>query len=495
MQHTSAVSGATVPEKLTAPENSELVLCGGWSSAMSAPCVWRPLPQSRRSPRDRYKHACCSWGAELYVLGGRDTRSLRDFWKYSVVRGEWTELSCRGEAAPEELEEHSMVAHEGLLYVFGGMLDSAYTPSRCALWLFDTAQQKWLPGQGKSCPPQAQGPSNRKGHSAVVVGSAMLMYGGFIDIKGSSQEFWSLNLNSWAWSPLTDPHQGSLSPGPRHQHSAVAYQGCMYLFGGLMGLREQRDLWMWSSSSHLWTALRNSSGPPRLMGHSAVAYKDSMLLFGGGESQTFPSSCLWSYSFTTRTWTKMAALPDCSPPGRMHHCLSGLGPGYGPRAEGPTAPPPRPGPLDGRARPFKNRLFPAPLTFLGSDGAIELETFSPERCYRSKTPAPAPPAPAPPPAPPAPSSEEDGRGESRALLTGSSLTFENKAFCRQWSCPVEELLAGEEEEEEGEEEEVGEEVGEGGVSPHLPDLLLLLGGRPYSRQSPISMWQMTLTDS
>ncbi|CAG5866008.1 unnamed protein product [Menidia menidia] len=173
-----------------------------------------------RDWEDRYKHACCSWGAELYVLGGRDTRSLRDFWKYSVgkqqgtrhtppsprlsqqdlgllrtpnqtpsqatdpfqgwgsgagllgghmtvlcvsVRGEWTELSCRGEAAPEELEEHSMVAHEvrpprvqvwgsgsdppppcltlqGLLYVFGGMLDSAYTPSRCALWLFDTGE-------------------------------------------------------------------------------------------------------------------------------------------------------------------------------------------------------------------------------------------------------------------------------------------------------------------------------------------------------------------
>lgn len=29
-----------------------------------------------------------------------------------VVCNEWTELNCTGEAAPEELEEHSMVAHE-----------------------------------------------------------------------------------------------------------------------------------------------------------------------------------------------------------------------------------------------------------------------------------------------------------------------------------------------------------------------------------------------
>lgn len=36
-------------------------------------------------------------------------------------------------------------------------------------------------------------PTNRKGHSAVVIGSAMLVYGGFIDMKGSSQDFWSLD--------------------------------------------------------------------------------------------------------------------------------------------------------------------------------------------------------------------------------------------------------------------------------------------------------------
>lgn len=29
-----------------------------------------------------------------------------------IVCDEWTELNCSGEAAPEELEEHSMVAHE-----------------------------------------------------------------------------------------------------------------------------------------------------------------------------------------------------------------------------------------------------------------------------------------------------------------------------------------------------------------------------------------------
>lgn len=31
---------------------------------------------------------------------------------FTIVCNEWTELNCSGEAAPEELEEHSMVAYE-----------------------------------------------------------------------------------------------------------------------------------------------------------------------------------------------------------------------------------------------------------------------------------------------------------------------------------------------------------------------------------------------
>uniref|UniRef100_A0A3Q2DX01 Si:dkey-3d4.3 n=1 Tax=Cyprinodon variegatus TaxID=28743 RepID=A0A3Q2DX01_CYPVA len=114
----------------------------------TSPCLWTPLPQSRLCPGDRCKHACCSYNGDVYVLGGRDSSCLGDFWKY------------------------------GFLYVFGGMLDSAYTWRKCPLWVFETSQR----------------PSNRKGHSAVVLGSAMLVYGGFMDLKGTSQEFWSLNL-------------------------------------------------------------------------------------------------------------------------------------------------------------------------------------------------------------------------------------------------------------------------------------------------------------
>lgn len=193
------------------------------------------------------------------------------------------------------------------------------------------------------------------------------------------------------------------------------------------------------------------SGPSRLMGHSSVAYRDSMLLFGGGESQNSPNNCLWRYSFTTQTWTQVTTLPGSNPPAKIHHCCAGLGPSYKSSTSSlNSSSGHQTRQLEARIRPFKNKCFPAPLTFLGSEGDIELETFTPERCYGTKL-----------------------QPADMIEKIGNCLTFENKAFRKQCS-----------DEEEDED-----------VAQHLPDLLLVLGGRPCSRHSHISLWQMTLTDS
>lgn len=203
------------------------------------------------------------------------------------------------------------------------------------------------------------------------------------------------------------------------------------------------------------------SGPSRLMGHSAVAYRDSILLFGGGESQNSPKNNLWRYSFTTQTWMQVATLTGSNSPEKIHHCCTGLGASYKSNSSHLCSSSElKPRLLDGRIRPFKNKCFPAKLTFLGSEGAIELETFSPDQCYSSKTLPQYPELVVKAP-----------------QQVGNCLTFENKAFRKQ--CTDEELMDEEDED----------------VAQHLPDLLLVLGGRPCSRHSPISMWQMTLTDS
>ncbi|XP_077436583.1 kelch domain-containing protein 3 isoform X1 [Vanacampus margaritifer] len=429
------------------------------------PCLWSQLPQSIAAPCDRYKHACCSYEGNVYILGGRDNSTLRDFWRYSVVRNEWTELSCTGETAPEEVEEHSMVVHKGFIYVFGGTLDSAYTLLRCPLWVFDIAMLKWVHNPRKASVPQTPMPTNRKGHSAVVIGSSMLIYGGFVDIKGSSQEFWSLDCETKVWSLLSGLQHESLSPGPRHSHSAMVFQSCMFLYGGLKGLREQKDFWKWNPANYTWSSLKTKSGPSKLIGHSAVAYKDSMLLFGGGESLNYPKNCLWRYNFSTHMWWQINTMPGSSSPDKIHHCCIGLGPKY---TTGTTSicSGTHPKLQYDKCRPLKNKCFPAPLTFLGSEGAIELQTFTLEKCHLKTLSN-------------ATELDKSVLQEKNVHQGESCLTFVNKAFSKHWSCTEEELLEDEDED----------------ISQHLPDLLLVLGGRPCSGLNPLSVWQMTLSDS
>lgn len=209
-------------------------------------------------------------------------------------------------------------------------------------------------------------------------------------------------------------------------------------------------------------------GPSRLTGHSAVVYRDSMLVFGGGESQSAPQSSLWCYSFSSHNWAQVAALPGSAPPERIHHCCAGLGQGYSSASSSSSSNSGFSPLQDSRWRPFNNKCFPAPLTFLGStvsmapkeqqeqQEAIELETF------RSR----------------ADSEVSWGRGGAREII--SCLTFENKAFRTQ--------STDEEEEEEEQEVKEGEDVRQ-----NIPDLLLVLGGRPCSHPGPIAVWQMTLS--
>ncbi|XP_028846091.1 leucine-zipper-like transcriptional regulator 1 homolog isoform X2 [Denticeps clupeoides] len=419
---------------------------GAGVRSMSRPCLWNQRPQGALSPCNRYKHAACAHRGHVYLLGGRGLSLLKDLWRYSVVTDEWNELDCTCEGAPEELEEHSMVAHKGLLYVFGGMIDSAYTSWKTAFWVFNTIKGQWELFQGQRHSPQRAMPVNRKAHSAVVMGSAMYIYGGYIDMRGSSQELWEYDFDTRVWSLLSGAACGR-GPGPRHGHSAMAHQHCMYLYGGLSGLREQRDLWKWNTTSQAWSCIKAPSGPSKLVGHSAVVYRDSMLIFGGGETQDCPTSSLWRFDLTAQSWEKLYALHVAVPPSRIHHCSVGFGPSFQQACAGPL----REGSNNNPSRPqhVKNKLCPF------AKGDIELKTLSSDKKTLKET--------------------DFVLAGSR--LRGTCMTFRNEdAF-------------SEPQESEGTAVDSGDSVDQ-----QCPDVLLILGGRPLGGQPAISVWQMTLSD-
>ncbi|KAK1165918.1 hypothetical protein AOXY_G12409 [Acipenser oxyrinchus oxyrinchus] len=432
--------------------------------SQTGPCLWSCIPQSQPAPRDRHKHACCTHGNSVYLLGGRETNVQNDFWRYNVVSNEWHELDCNTDGAPEELEEHTIEAHQGILYVFGGMLDSAYSEGKTPLWMYALDTEEWVHWQRTANNAGRPVPINRKGHSAVIWDSAMHIYGGYIDMKGSSQEFWTFHFDSQEWSLLA-PSSCDAGPGPRHGHSATVYRSAMFLYGGLMGLREKSDFWKWNFCSQSWACIKTLSGPSKLIGHSAVVYKDCMLLFGGGETQNFPKNVLWKFSFTSLSWEKLGTSTGTAPPSKIYHCCAGLGPSFQTQSSRDCSPQGSPTGHErdncSKYRPFKNRLYPASNCVAPKcpEEGIEMQTFFIQ------------------------SDREPQGGREKDALLHSPVRMEScitdRTACEGPS-PQDSFISYLEAEDS--------------MAACLPDSLLVIGGKPWCSQTSVSIWQMTLTD-
>ena len=75
---------------------------------------------------------------------------------------------------------------------------------------------------------QSVQPSGRHGHSAVVAGDGMLVFGGYS--SASHNDMWRLDLIDFEWQALAPK---GTPPCPRWRHTAVMTDvGGMYVFGG-----------------------------------------------------------------------------------------------------------------------------------------------------------------------------------------------------------------------------------------------------------------------
>ncbi|XP_041978955.1 kelch domain-containing protein 3-like [Aricia agestis] len=314
----------------------------------------------RAAPCARAKHSATLLGEHVYVLGGRGAGGsvpLRDFWRYSLASGIWERLGARGEPPPS-LQEHSATAHGTRLYVFGGEAGalSAETP----LWIYDTQTEEWrkLPGQttlsarGRRGAKERAGlsPKGRRGHSAHGLRDCLLIYGGYKDLRGSTNELWAFHYESESWQLVRTANAGPA----RHRHAAALLGARLYVHGGQHDLRASADLWHYDTETRVWTQVRpggrgaRGAWPSARCGHAGLRAGAHLYIFGG-ESDGRPCRELWRFHFATETWEQMEYAPQW-PSARVDGCA--LLVGGGGRGESAPAParPPRPEPPAGFLR-------------------------------------------------------------------------------------------------------------------------------------------------
>eukprot|EP00753_Platysulcus_tardus_P007894 PLAT15521.1.p1 GENE.PLAT15521.1~~PLAT15521.1.p1 ORF type:complete len:836 (+),score=438.77 PLAT15521.1:38-2545(+) len=200
--------------------------------------------------------------------------------KKREVEWRWKAVTLAGEL-PSKREGHSAVALEDYIIVFGGcFLDKACFAS---VELLDTTEKRW-----RRVKTRGDGPTAREGHSATLVGTHMYVFGGSSE-EGYLNDLYVLKaepgnhgggnelIMSWGHPDVT----GQL-PSAREGHSAITYDGRIYVFGGYTERGYSDDLFVLNLDMMAWEKPNVAGTRPKPReGHSAVLYKDRMVVFGG----------------------------------------------------------------------------------------------------------------------------------------------------------------------------------------------------------------------
>ena len=112
-----------------------------------------------------------------------------------------------------------------------------------------------------------------------------------------------LNLNTMVWSTLETTGQG---PGPRDSHSAVLVGTKMMVFGGTNGSKKVNDLYVLDLASKEWIRAEcNGVAPSPRESHTATLIgEDKVVIFGGsGEGEANYLNDLHVLDLRTMRWT------------------------------------------------------------------------------------------------------------------------------------------------------------------------------------------------
>ncbi|KAK2158955.1 hypothetical protein LSH36_161g05042 [Paralvinella palmiformis] len=266
-------------------------------------------------PPNRCKHAACLHDNHIYIYGGRNGGVCHgDMWRYNLAEKTWEQLSCHGDV-PLSPQEHTMLAYKSSLYLFGGQFWCSYD-NEAPLWILDLESSIWR----RSCiESDVLTPGGRRGHTAVIDHAIMYIYGGYIDLKGSSNELWMFDLDNEIWHLSHNSMTNEMLAEGRHGHSAVVYEGAMFVYGGMANLVAKCDLWKYEFTSCQWSRIKSRPSPPALKGHTACVIADQMLVFGGTSHGSMLNT-LWCFHFGSTSWCRISTR-GISPPASLQHAV------------------------------------------------------------------------------------------------------------------------------------------------------------------------------
>lgn len=248
----------------------------------------------------------------MHIFGGIDLREGARDNAYAIpLEGddkEWKELEIKGEIIGKHSNGGSFLK-DNKWYIIGGLISNEQSNNVYALDL-DSLECHKIAFKGTKESP-AKIPEPMDSHTAVLVSpenKKALIFGGYVGAKKSNKVFEFL-VDENKWREIPNKKDQKL-PAPRTGHSAVIYNGSMYIFGGSSAECDKLcDFWKYDISNENWSEIKPPEGQeetclwPRVRsGHSAVIHGTTMYIFGGSLGLTMETNDFMCYNFSSSSW-------------------------------------------------------------------------------------------------------------------------------------------------------------------------------------------------
>jgi N-acetylneuraminic acid mutarotase len=223
-------------------------------------------------------HTSVAYNGRLYIIGGYSSGGAADDIQYTTINapGAASNFKTNASSFATARQEHSAAVVGNYLYVIGGQNQAGayYNDVQYAPINADGSIGSWA---------SSTLPAANAHHELVVYNGRIYVVGGY---NGTS-----LGLNTiWYAQPATNGSIVSWStanlPVKRYWHAAVAYNGYMYVLGGTDGTTTFATVYTTpiNANGSLGTWFSNGTYVTSRSNHTAVAYNGYLYVAGGGSN-------------------------------------------------------------------------------------------------------------------------------------------------------------------------------------------------------------------
>ncbi|XP_076460551.1 attractin-like protein 1 isoform X2 [Babylonia areolata] len=150
--------------------------------------------------------------------------------------------------------------------------------------------------------PTKDPPSGRASHVSMLQGDLMWVVGGYSLSYTQANTLLTYNLSDSTWSAVPEVGTGE-HPWPLYAHSAVFFEGKLYVYGGVRKGEVMDELWVFDPATSNWTHLATASSGYPVSGHTAHVVGRTMLVFFGYSPKFGYMNRVQQFDFDTGEWS------------------------------------------------------------------------------------------------------------------------------------------------------------------------------------------------